>query len=110
MLVFDIPAKGPNIVLSEELAGHQMPITDIATEPSQGEVSGFPCLSRQVWETRNPGLRPGSATKQLNGFEQFCIYLDLSSQRCFMFTWLSVHSSQRLFNPGMNSRVARSAS
>ncbi|XP_040850053.1 WD repeat-containing protein 54 [Ochotona curzoniae] len=37
VLVFDIPAKGPNIVLSEELAGHQMPITDIATEPSQGE-------------------------------------------------------------------------
>ncbi|XP_035128105.1 WD repeat-containing protein 54 isoform X2 [Callithrix jacchus] len=37
VLVFDIPAKGPNIVLSEELAGHQTPITDIATEPAQGQ-------------------------------------------------------------------------
>lgn len=39
MLVFDIPAKGPNIVLSEELAGHQTAVTDIATEPAQGQVS-----------------------------------------------------------------------
>ncbi|XP_048208739.1 WD repeat-containing protein 54 [Perognathus longimembris pacificus] len=37
VLVFDIPAKGPNIVLSEELAEHQTPITDIATEPAQGQ-------------------------------------------------------------------------
>ncbi|XP_037663175.1 WD repeat-containing protein 54 isoform X2 [Choloepus didactylus] len=37
VLVFDIPAKGPNIVLSEELARHQAPITDIATEPAQGQ-------------------------------------------------------------------------
>jgi len=42
VLVFDIPAKGPNIVLSEELAGHQTSVTDIATEPAQGQVSGFP--------------------------------------------------------------------
>ncbi|KAM5228009.1 WD repeat-containing protein 54 [Ctenodactylus gundi] len=39
VLVFDIPAKGPNIVLSEELPGHQMPITDIATDPTQGQDS-----------------------------------------------------------------------
>jgi len=37
VLVFDIPAKGPNIVLSEELAGHQTSVTDIATEPAQGQ-------------------------------------------------------------------------
>uniref|UniRef100_A0A8C9AGX5 WD repeat domain 54 n=1 Tax=Prolemur simus TaxID=1328070 RepID=A0A8C9AGX5_PROSS len=37
VLVFDIPAKGPNIVLSEELAGHQTPVTDIATESAQGQ-------------------------------------------------------------------------
>ncbi|XP_016043744.1 WD repeat-containing protein 54 isoform X2 [Erinaceus europaeus] len=37
VLVFDIPAKGPNIVLSEELAGHHTPITDIGTEPAQGQ-------------------------------------------------------------------------
>ncbi|XP_006872477.1 PREDICTED: WD repeat-containing protein 54 [Chrysochloris asiatica] len=37
VLVFDIPAKGPNIVLCEELTGHQTPITDIATEPAQGQ-------------------------------------------------------------------------
>lgn len=37
ILVFDIPAKGPNIVLNEELAGHQTPITDIATERAQGQ-------------------------------------------------------------------------
>ncbi|XP_076990765.1 WD repeat-containing protein 54 isoform X2 [Tamandua tetradactyla] len=30
-------AKGPNIVLSEELAGHQTPVTDIAAEPAQGQ-------------------------------------------------------------------------
>ncbi|XP_011801450.1 PREDICTED: WD repeat-containing protein 54 isoform X2 [Colobus angolensis palliatus] len=38
VLVFDIPVKGPNIILSEELAGHQTPITDIATEPAQGQL------------------------------------------------------------------------
>ncbi|XP_004437211.1 PREDICTED: WD repeat-containing protein 54 isoform X1 [Ceratotherium simum simum] len=37
VLVFDIPAKGPNVVLSEELAGHQTPVTDIATELAQGQ-------------------------------------------------------------------------
>ncbi|KAM6221656.1 WD repeat-containing protein 54 [Rhynchocyon petersi] len=37
VLVFDIPAKGPNIALCEELAGHQTPITDIASEASEGE-------------------------------------------------------------------------
>lgn len=40
--MFDIPAKGPNIVLNEELAGHQTPITDIATERAQGQVSTLP--------------------------------------------------------------------
>ena len=35
VLVFDIPTKGPNIVLSEELARHQTPISDIATEPAR---------------------------------------------------------------------------
>lgn len=35
--MFDIPTKGPNIVLSEELARHQTPISDIATEPAQGQ-------------------------------------------------------------------------
>lgn len=44
VLVFDIPAKGPNIVLSEELAGHPTSVTDIASEPAQGQVSGFPLL------------------------------------------------------------------
>lgn len=44
VLVFDIPAKGPNIVLSEELAGHLTSITDIASEPVQEQVSGFPLL------------------------------------------------------------------
>lgn len=41
VLVFDIPAKGPNIVLSEELAAHPTSVTDIASEPAQGQVSGF---------------------------------------------------------------------
>lgn len=40
--MFDIPAKGPNIVLNEELAEHQTPITDIATEHAQGQVSTLP--------------------------------------------------------------------
>ncbi|XP_057597916.1 WD repeat-containing protein 54 isoform X2 [Hippopotamus amphibius kiboko] len=53
VLVFDIPAKGPNIVLNEELAGHRTPVTDIATEPAQeqeptGEKGkGSSCLSPQ---------------------------------------------------------------
>ncbi|XP_036920787.1 WD repeat-containing protein 54 isoform X3 [Sturnira hondurensis] len=53
VLVFDIPAKGPNIVLSEELAGHLTSVTDIASEPAQeqdpaGEKGkGPPCLSAQ---------------------------------------------------------------
>lgn len=42
MLVFDIPAKGPHIVLSEELDGHQTPVTDIASEPAEGQVTGSP--------------------------------------------------------------------
>ncbi|XP_057620287.1 WD repeat-containing protein 54 isoform X1 [Chionomys nivalis] len=46
VLVFDIPAKGPNIVLNEELVGHQTAITDIATERAQGQKQrgrhGFP--------------------------------------------------------------------
>ncbi|XP_020861146.1 WD repeat-containing protein 54 isoform X1 [Phascolarctos cinereus] len=37
VLVFDVPAKGPNIVLSEELDEHRVPITDIAAEPAQGQ-------------------------------------------------------------------------
>ncbi|XP_039708611.1 WD repeat-containing protein 54 isoform X2 [Pteropus medius] len=37
VLVFDIPAKGPNIVLSEELAAHPTSVTDIASEPAQGQ-------------------------------------------------------------------------
>lgn len=57
MLVFDIPAKGPNIVLNEELAGHQTPITDIATERAQGQVSTLP-LAILV-----PHLGLSSATK-----------------------------------------------
>lgn len=70
VLVFDIPAKGPNIVLSEELAGHQTPITDIATEPAQGQDcvadmvtaddSGLLCVWRSGPEftllTRIPGF------------------------------------------------------
>uniref|UniRef100_A0A8D2DZ69 WD repeat domain 54 n=1 Tax=Sciurus vulgaris TaxID=55149 RepID=A0A8D2DZ69_SCIVU len=70
VLVFDIPAKGPNIVLSEELAGHQTPVTDIATEPAQGQDSvadmvtaddsGLLCVWRSGSEftllTRIPGF------------------------------------------------------
>ncbi|XP_074130359.1 WD repeat-containing protein 54 [Sminthopsis crassicaudata] len=37
VLVFDVPVKGPNIVLSEELDVHQASITDIAAEPAQGQ-------------------------------------------------------------------------
>ncbi|XP_020028595.2 WD repeat-containing protein 54 [Castor canadensis] len=70
VLVFDIPAKGPNIVLSEELAVHQTPITDIATKPAQGQDtmtdmvtaddSGLLCVWRSGSEftllTRIPGF------------------------------------------------------
>lgn len=70
ILVFDIPAKGPNIVLNEELAGHQTPITDIATERAQGQDgvadmvtaddSGVLCVWRSGPEftllTRIPGF------------------------------------------------------
>ncbi|XP_005662497.1 WD repeat-containing protein 54 isoform X1 [Sus scrofa] len=70
VLVFDIPAKGPNIVLSEELAGHQTPVTDIATEAAQGQDcvadmvtaddSGLLCVWRSGPEfkllTRIPGF------------------------------------------------------
>ncbi|XP_016278868.1 WD repeat-containing protein 54 isoform X1 [Monodelphis domestica] len=37
VLVFDVPAKGPNIMLSEELNEHRVPVTDIAAEPAQGQ-------------------------------------------------------------------------
>lgn len=50
ILVFDIPAKGPNIVLNEELAGHQTPITDIATERAQGQVSPLLLPLLVAWE------------------------------------------------------------
>ncbi|KAI5145790.1 WD repeat-containing protein 54 [Manis pentadactyla] len=70
VLVFNIPAKGPNIVLSEELAGHQTPVTDIAMEPAQGQDcmadmvtaddSGLLCVWRSGPEfkllTRIPGF------------------------------------------------------
>ncbi|XP_059973251.1 WD repeat-containing protein 54 isoform X3 [Mesoplodon densirostris] len=46
VLVFDIPAKGPNVVLSEELAGHQTPVTDIASEPAQGQLDCKPLENR----------------------------------------------------------------
>ncbi|XP_036729125.1 WD repeat-containing protein 54 isoform X7 [Balaenoptera musculus] len=63
-------AKGSNIVLSEELAGHQTPVTDIATEPAQGQDciadvvtaddSGLLCVWRSGPEfkllTRIPGF------------------------------------------------------
>ncbi|XP_036729123.1 WD repeat-containing protein 54 isoform X5 [Balaenoptera musculus] len=39
-------AKGSNIVLSEELAGHQTPVTDIATEPAQGQLDCKPLENR----------------------------------------------------------------
>ena len=64
VLVFDIPTKGPNIVLSEELARHQTPISDIATEPAQGQVSGSPLpvpvnlRASPPWESRGPGFKP----------------------------------------------------
>lgn len=70
VLVFDIPAKGPNIILSEELAEHQAPITDIAAETAQGQDcladmvtaddSGLLCVWRSGPEfkllTRIPGF------------------------------------------------------
>uniref|UniRef100_A0A670ZSA9 WD repeat domain 54 n=1 Tax=Pseudonaja textilis TaxID=8673 RepID=A0A670ZSA9_PSETE len=36
VLVFDVPAKGTNITLSEVLEQHSSPITDIGAEPPQG--------------------------------------------------------------------------
>ncbi|KAF6107099.1 WD repeat domain 54 [Phyllostomus discolor] len=76
VLVFDVPAKGPNIVLSEELAGHLTSVTDIASEHAQeqdciadmvtADDSGLLCVWRSGPEfkllTRIPGfgysLRP----------------------------------------------------
>ncbi|XP_012927668.1 WD repeat-containing protein 54 isoform X3 [Heterocephalus glaber] len=72
-------AKGPNIVLSEELAGHQTPITDIATEPAQGQDgvadmvtaddSGSLCVWRSGPEftllTRIPGFGVPCSSVQL---------------------------------------------
>lgn len=52
--MFDIPAKGPNIVLNEELAGHQTSITDIATEHAQGPVSTFPLPVLVAQELSSP--------------------------------------------------------
>ncbi|XP_041612111.1 WD repeat-containing protein 54 isoform X4 [Vulpes lagopus] len=78
ILVFDIPAKGPNIVLSEELAGHQTSVTDIATEPAQGQDcvadmvtaddSGLLCVWQSGPEfklmTRIPGFGYGMGWSQ----------------------------------------------
>ncbi|KAM8785635.1 WD repeat-containing protein 54 isoform 1-T4 [Rhynchonycteris naso] len=44
VLVFDIPDKGSNIVLSEELAGHPTSVTDIASEPAQKQD----CMAHMV--------------------------------------------------------------
>lgn len=63
VLVFDIPAKGPNIVLSEELAGHLTSVTDVTSEPAQEQVSGFPLLipvslgAFPVLGSRRPGCQ-----------------------------------------------------
>ncbi|XP_010629862.1 WD repeat-containing protein 54 isoform X3 [Fukomys damarensis] len=79
VLVFDIPAKGPNIMLSEELAGHQTPVTDIAAEPVQGQDgmadmvtaddSGSLCVWRSGPEftllTRIPGFGVPCSSVQL---------------------------------------------
>lgn len=59
--MFDIPAKGTNIVLNEELAGHQTPITDIATERAQGQVSRLPLLV-MAWEPSSHWEAPPSVT------------------------------------------------
>lgn len=74
VLVFDIPAKGPNIVLSEELAGHPTSVTDIASEPAQEQVSESPFSFPRAWgpsppwEARDLNASLGSATKQLDDF------------------------------------------
>lgn len=76
MLVFDVPAKGPNIVLSEELAAHPTSITDIASEPARGQVSGFPlpiAVSLGAflpWDATDLDSSLGSATNQLDDFGQ----------------------------------------
>lgn len=79
VLVFDIPAKGPNIVLSEELAGHPTSVTDIASEPAQGQEciadivtaddSGLLCVWRSGPEfkllTQIPGFGEPCTSAQL---------------------------------------------
>ncbi|XP_070285630.1 WD repeat-containing protein 54 isoform X3 [Myotis yumanensis] len=79
VLVFDIPAKGPNIVLSEELAGHPTSVTDIASEPAQehdcmadvvtADDSGLLCVWRSGPEfkllTRIPGFGVPCTSVQL---------------------------------------------
>ncbi|XP_049640324.1 WD repeat-containing protein 54 [Suncus etruscus] len=69
VLVFDIPAKGPHIVLSEELDGHQTPVTDIASEPAEGQDcvanvvtaddSGLLCVWRSGHEFKLLARIPG---------------------------------------------------
>lgn len=85
VLVFDIPAKGPNIVLSEELAGHQTSVTDIATEPAQGQVSRFPLLipvslgAFPLRQAADLGLRIDSTAKQLDHFGQIAAFPGFSN-------------------------------
>ncbi|XP_038600451.1 WD repeat-containing protein 54 [Tachyglossus aculeatus] len=40
VLVFDVPPKGPNVTLSEELLEHRVPVTDIAAEAGPGQAQG----------------------------------------------------------------------
>ncbi|KAM7078810.1 WD repeat-containing protein 54 isoform 1-T2 [Molossus nigricans] len=79
VLVFDIPAKGPNIVLSEELSGHPTSVTDIASKPAQekdsmadivtADDSGLLCTWRSGPEfkllTRIPGFGAPCASVHL---------------------------------------------
>lgn len=60
VLVFDIPLKGPNIVLSEELAAHPASVTDIASQPAQEPVSAnhFPFSEPGVLLVTLGGRRP----------------------------------------------------
>ncbi|XP_043828457.1 WD repeat-containing protein 54 isoform X2 [Dromiciops gliroides] len=79
VLVFDVPAKGPNIVLSEELDEHQVPVTDIAAEPAQGQDcvadvvtaddSGLLC----VWKS-GPEFK---LLTRISGFETPCPSIQL---------------------------------